>query len=58
VGRLNSNLFGTLISESGWVGLLSGQPVVGRAVLPILRTLRFMIAFELYILFDTFLFQC
>jgi len=28
---MSSNFFGSLISESGWIGSLSGQPVVGQA---------------------------
>ena len=28
-----SNFFGSLISESGWIGSLSDQPVMGRVML-------------------------
>lgn len=31
MGQVNSNFFGSLISESGLIGSLSSQPMVGRA---------------------------
>ncbi|WVZ14503.1 hypothetical protein V8G54_012069 [Vigna mungo] len=34
-----SKFFGSLINESGWVGSLSDQPMIGRAGLPVLTAL-------------------